>query len=359
MKPQPKEEVTSPGKKTKMKLPDVEKTLGNWARNQQKRGLPLSTDELRKQVLMFTSGRSDQHAYTSTEWLENFHQKYLSSDSSSGSREDTAETSTSHSETLDNSPVSSNGLVSPPMSAVEERSYRRSGRSEDVFDFDLVEYEHSPSMPHGFSSDGNISSEVLMSPVSPELGRDYVSSHYAENTPTESSFSRQRSMTLPHLAPGASSRPGSSEASMPALPVRSMTTIHENRQNSIDPRQMMKRHKSVPDIHDTEIVRFSTMQPPPLPRSADISPVGMSTSPLPQDETLRALHQIKQLLEQRPDVAEPDDYVMIGKLMEKLKLLKSRSPTGTPALPGGLHHIDMASDSPRITKKRTMIEMSM
>ena len=146
---------------------------------------------------------------------------------------------------------------------------------------------------------------------------------------------------------------------MPALPVRSMTTIHENRQNSIDPRQMMKRHKSVPDIHDTEIVRFSTMQPPPLPRSADISPVGMSTSPLPQDETLRALHQIKQLLEQRPDVAEPDDYVMIGKLMEKLKLLKSRSPTGTPALPGGLHHIDMASDSPRITKKRTMIEMSM
>ena len=172
MKPQMKEEVTSPGKKPKVKLPDVEKTLINWARKQQGRGMPITTDELRKQVLMFTSGRIDQQTYTSTEWLESFQKRYLSGDSRSPYREDTVETSTSHSETLKNSPTSSNGLVSPPMSAVE-----KSERSEDVFDFG---YEESPSLPHGFSSDAHTSSEAMMSPISPEISRDYMSSQFAD-----------------------------------------------------------------------------------------------------------------------------------------------------------------------------------
>ena len=355
MKPQPKEEVTSPGRKMKVKLPDVEKTLANWARNQQKKGQPITTEELRKQVLMFTSGRNDQQTFTSTEWLEKFQRKYLSGNSRSGSREDTAETSTSHSETLDNSPVSSNGLVSPPMSALEDPGQsRRFTRADDVFDFDAVEYEDSPSLPHGFSSDLSVSSELLMSPASPEMSRDYISSHFKEETPTEMSFPRQRSMTLPHLAAGIKPRPASSDTSMPPLPVRSLTTVNEHKQSSIDPRQTMKRHKSVPDIHDTEAVRYTTMRPPPIPKSADISPISMPGSPSHQDETLLALHNIKRLLEQRPDVAEPDDYVMIGKLMEKLKLLRARSPTGTPILPGGMIPIG----SPRLSKKRTVIEMS-
>lgn len=356
MKPQVKEDVTSPGKKMKVKLPDVEKTLANWARNQQKKGQPTTTDELRKQVVMFTSGRNDQQTFTSTEWLEQFQRKYLSGNSRSGSREDTAETSTSHSETMNNSPISSNGLVSPPMSAIEDSGQsRRFTRAEDVFDFDAVEYEHSPSLPHGFSPDAHTGAELMMSPISPEMNRDYVSSHFKEETPTEANFPRQRSMTLPYLAAGTNSRPTSSATSIPPLPVRSLTTISEHKQGSIDPRQTMKRHKSVPDIHEAEVVRYSTMQPPPLPRSADMSPLSIPSSPSHQDETLMALDKIKRLLEQRPDVAEPDDYVMIGKLMEKLKLLRTRSPTGTPFLPGGMHAID----SPRLSKKRTVIEMSM
>lgn len=355
MKPQPKEEVTSPGKKMKVKLPDVEKTLANWARNQQKKGQPITTGELRKQVLMFTSGRNDQQTFSSTEWLEKFQRRYLSGDSRSGSREDTAEESTSHSETLDNSPVSSNGLVSPPMSAIEDSGQnRRFSSTEDVFDFDAVEYDDSPSLPHGFSP-ANTSSGLLMSPHSPEMSRDYVSSQFKEETPTELNFPRQRSMTLSYLAASTKSPPTTSATSIPPLPVRSLTTANEHKQTSIDPRQTMKRHKSVPDIHGAEVVRYSSMQPPPIPRSADISPISTASSPSQQDETLVALHNIKRLLEQRPDVAEPDDYVMIGRLEEKLKLLRTRSPTGTPILPGGMHHID----SPRLSKKRTVIEMSM
>lgn len=357
MKSAPKEEASSPGKKTKAKQPDVEKTLINWSRNQQRRGLPITTDELRKQVLMFTSGRTDQSSYTSTEWLENFQRKHISGSSSSTSREATAEPSTSHSETLDSSPVSDNGLVSPPMSAIEDSGHRRSGLSDDGFDF-KIEYEESPLLSHGFSSDGQVNSDALMSPLSPELSRDYVSIQYSDSINSDASYSRQRSMTLPHLVAGASPRPASSDRSMPPLPARAMTTINEHKSASIDPRQTMKRHKSVPDIHDTEVVRYSTMQPPPIPRSADISPVSIPASPMDQDGTIRALHDIKKLLEQRPDVAEPDDYVMIGKLMEKLKLLRTRSPTGTPALSSRMHRFDVA-DSPRLSKKRTVLEMSM
>lgn len=351
MKSVPKEEASSPGKKSKVKQPDVEKTLINWSRNQQKRGLPITTEELRKQVLMFTSGRDDQSSYTSTEWLETFQRKHLSGSSISSSRETTAEISTSHSETLDSSPISENGLVSPPMSAVEDSANR------DGFDF-KIEYEQSPMLPHGFSSDEHALSDTLMSPLSPEMSRDYVSIQYSDSIASDTSYSRQRSMTLPHLAPGASPRPASSDKSIPPLPTRALTTINEHKATSIDPRQTMKRHKSVPDIHDTEIVRYSTMQPPPIPRSADVSPVSIPASPMYQDDTIRALHDIKKLLEQNPDVAQPDDYVMIGKLMEKLKLLKTRSPTGTPALSGRGHRFESAH-SPRLSKKRTVLEMSM
>lgn len=345
MKPATKEEVTSPGKKNKIKLPDVERTLANWARNQQKKGQSVSTDELRKQVQMFTSGRTDQQTFTTTEWLEKFQRRYLSG------REDTAETSTSHSETLDSSPVSSNGLVSPPMSAIEEadQKYRFMTKSEDVFSFDALEYEDSPTLPHGFASDGIIGSGTMTSPLSPEMNRDYVAQSFIEEV-----HPRQRSMTLPHLAAAPPKRLITKD--VPPLPVRSLTSVNDIKNVSIDPRQTMKRHKSVPDIHDTE-VRYSSMQPPPLPRSNEMSPVSPSTS-VRQDEAFLALDNIKRLLEQRPDVAEADDYVMIGKLMEKLKLLRSRSPSATPILPGGMHSLNL-TDSPRLSKKRTVVEMSM
>lgn len=351
MKQQPKEEVTSPGRKTKVKLPDVEKTLANWARNQQKKGAVVTNEELRKQVLMFSAGRSDHQTLSSTSWLENFKQKYLSGPDARSNRDlDTADSSTTQSETFDNSPSSSDGLMSPPMSAIEDT---KGERSDDMFDFGPRDYESSGPF-HLVSGSLSSTSDAVLSPLSPSLGRNHIlnSLHLAEDTPTELTFPRQRSQTLPQVAP--SSRPVSSGNNAPVILTRS-NTIVEAKPLAVDPRQTMKRHKSVPDIHDAESIRFSSMQPPPIPRSADISPVSHPGSPVMQDETIRALHTIKKLLEQRPDVAEPDDYVMIGKLMEKLKLL--RSPTNTPILPGGMHAMDIM-DSPRISKKRTMLEMS-
>lgn len=350
MKQTPKDEVTSPGKKVKSKIGDIEKTLMNWARNQQqKTGRAVTNADLRKQVLMFSAGRHEQATLYNDTWVERFKSRYLSSEADS-SHESAAESSTTQSETMDNSPMSSDGMVSPDLTASDlpSRSFKPD-RPDNLFEF-----EASPSLPHGFST-ASPSPRVGFSPLSPDFSRMQTDLWpMNEITPTEATFPRQRSVTLPQLAPIEVARP------IVITPLsRAVTSIQPSTPRDVDPRQTMKRHKSVPDIHEAEAdsVRYSSMQPPPLPRSADISPVGgpASTSSSPE-ETIRALHQIQKMLESRPDVAEPDDYVMIGKLMEKLKLLRSPSLSSTPILPGGMMALENAN-SPRTSKKRTL-EMS-
>ena len=372
MNPPLKEEVTSPGKKSKAKLPDFEKTLTNWVKNQQRKGLPVTDEELRKQARMFSFSRSDQALLSSPSWLEKFKQKnHLGGRSSSNASENVDSSTTSHSETpINASPASSNGLVSPPISAIDEmhlHKSRKESQTDEYFDFDDEKnYSESPSMTQGSTTDLEQSlSGPILSPLSPGLMRSHhdhelpeldMEEDYATAITDASSSSRQRSQTLPYFS-GYDSRPSSSAGNnkkLPSMPSRSMTTSHDSRPTSMDPRQMMKRHKSVPDIHDPDPVRFSSMQPPPLPRSADMSPVSNPASPA-EDDNIKALHQIKKLLQQHPGVADPDDYLAIGKLMEKLKLL--RSPSGRDMLPGGMHPVDIL-DSPRISKKRTILGIS-
>lgn len=348
--PPPKEEVSSPGKKTKAKQPDFEKTLTNWVRNQQRKGQPVTHDELRDQVRKLSFSRSDQALFSSPTWLEKFKQK-------NGLGESVDSSTTSHSATpINASPESSNGLVSPPMSAIDEQSRQtavKSDQSDEYFDFESKDEYDSPALTQHSMSELD---RPILSPMSPDLSRD--EHELPELAMDDSAFSvttsnRQRSQTFPHLVDlPNSSRPSSSHKSL--MPVRSMTSSLDSRPTAVDPRQMMKRHKSVPDIHDTEPIRFSSMQPPPLPKSADMSPISGPATPS-EDDNIRALHTIKELLEKNPGVADSDDYIAIGKLMEKLKLL--RSPSQTPQLPGGMHPVDIL-DSPRLSKKRTILGIS-
>ena len=357
--PLPKEEVTASGKKSKAKLPDFEKTLTNWVKNQQRQGRAVTDEDLRKQAGLFSFSRNDQALLSSPSWLEKFKQK-----NSLGKHSSSVDSSTtSLSETpINASPASSSGgLVSPPMSASDD-PYRRTlkdGQSDDYFDFESRgSYRHSPSLTHTSISElERTLSAPIMSPSSPDPLRDEDA---LPDLPMDENFSagsssRQRSQTFPHITEYASSRPSSS-GKQPGIPMRSMTSSLESRPTAVDPRQMMKRHKSVPDIHDAEPIRFSTMQPPPLPRSADMSPVSNPASPT-EDDNIKALYSIKKLLESNPGVADSDDYLAIGKLMEKLKLL--RSPSQTPQLPGGMHPVDIL-DSPRLSKskKRTILGIS-
>ena len=117
--PPPKEVTTDPGKKSKAKLPDFEKTLTNWVVKQHKQGLPVTDQDLRKQARTFSLSRSHQALLSSPSWLEKFKQKnglgrYSNSVDS---------TTTPLSESLvDASPASSSDdLVSPPMSGSDDR----------------------------------------------------------------------------------------------------------------------------------------------------------------------------------------------------------------------------------------------
>lgn len=367
MNPKRKEDNYSPEKKSKAKLPDFEKTLTNWVRNQQKKGLPIPDEELRKQVQVLSFSRDDQTIVSSIDWLEKFKRKnhLLAHQDDQDGKLINSSTASNNQSPVDASPLSSNGLVSPPMSAIDDLTIDSAVKLEgsDFFDFeeDKDTFEDSP-MDNDLTGDlGQVASSAILSPLSPGSGQ--LESEMADLAAEEDMIedlvetsNRQRSQTFSHVSQGyGNSRPSSAGHRAPSLPVRSLTSTHiEPRAIGIDPRQMMKRHKSVPDIHYPEPPRVNSMQPPPLPRSsADTSPVSHAASPV-EDELIRALHEIKSLLEQNPSVAEPDDYLLIGKLMQKLKLIR---PANVPLLPGGMHAIDIM-DSPRISKKRTILGIS-
>lgn len=94
----------------------------------------------------------------------------------------------------------------------------------------------------------------------------------------------------------------------------------------------------------------TSMQPPPLPAltpvttTQQISPVspsstnGTAPSSPSQEDARKALELVMSFFQHQPSgFVEPQEYVTIGKLMEKLRLQRSGSIGEN--LPGGLHRI--------------------
>ena len=374
MNPPVKEEATSPVKKSKVKLPDIERALANWVRNEQKKGVTITDEKLKKQARFFSTTsptNESQLQITSTAWLERFKQNNTINTAAKKGKPSNSDlvivdsNTTSLSDTpIDSSPVSSVGLASPPISPddiISQRDPNGDG-ADDFFEYGNRErFRDTTSLEHVLSSDLESSTAVL-SPVSPELSRS-AGAAANEPPPFSSNFSRQRSQTFPitEMETTSASRPPSSHnRGPPAGPVRSVTSDMIERPISINPRQTVKRHKSVPDIHDPEPVRFSSMQPPPLPKSSENSPIiQQRSSPTPEDAQY-ALDLLKSFFEaqQRTNVMNDGDaYIMIGKLMEKLKLLQRPSDLDL-TLPGGMHPVEMVVDTSRSSKKRPLMGIS-
>jgi hypothetical protein len=302
----PLEDVVSPGKKSKAKLPDFEKTLANWIRNQQKKGVLVSDEDLKKQARMFSFSRSDQALVSSVSWLEKFKQK-----NQLGRYADSSDFSASQTVSPLASPASSTDLKLPRplLEEIEPKA------EMDLFDFD-------PRTPHD-----RLDSQAVISPISSPVQEDDDEMMDLPVVQTNSNSLRQRSQTLPHLGDYSkpSSRPRTASTEKP--PMSRAVTASLTSQSHVDPMATIKRHKSVPDIHE-EVgqIHFSTMQPPPMPYASESdSPISMPLSPA-EDDNIKALHAIKKLLQENPGVADPDDYLAIGKLMEKMKLLRSPTP---------------------------------
>jgi len=74
----------------------------------------------------------------------------------------------------------------------------------------------------------------------------------------------------------------------------------------------------------------TSMPPPPTPTASPQSPPGSPS----QDDARRALELVMTFFQHQPSgLVDPQEYITMGKLMEKLKLQQGGG------LPGGLHQI--------------------
>lgn len=321
----PLEDVVSPGRKSKAKLPDFEKTLANWVRNQQKKGVPVSDGDLKRQAKVFSFSRSDQALLSSTSWLEKFKQKNQLGRYADNATDSTVTTGPPTSPV--GSPASSVD-VKLQLPALDEVTGARDD-SEHFFDFDVKseDFVDDPSMEASPFSDDVVREDDIL----PELPANSTFT-----VPSSSKLNRQRSQTISNVEDYAG---GPSRTKMTAIdsakpPItRALTTsLTLYSHTGIDPVMTVKRHKSVPDIHEDldadDSVHFAPMHAPPLPHpprspsSASVSPVSETISPVDNDH-IKALREIMKVLEENPGYAGPEDFLAIGKLMEKMKLIKS------------------------------------
>lgn len=369
----------SPAKKSKGKFPDIERALANWARNESRR-YALTDSMIREKARFFaaTVGNNEsQSKLNSTTWLERFKQKNnlvggRLKKSPTESRPifsedgitvvDSSTTSASHT-SAEMSPMSPDDIS--PTTSDSSHGTARHEMGDGFFDFVGPAYRHThsqsaTSLNAGYSG-MSIAPLLVSSPISPQINDadnngSFTSEGSARLPPLGGNFSRPRSQTVPNLnlEPGAMLKADLSDEITPKLSDSSVMTNMlespiEEKATMSHPFDAMKRTNSYPGIH---INRNNSMQPPPLPKSETASPV---TSPIvspTQQEARRALELVMTFFQSQPiNVVEPNEYMTMGKLMQKLEL--AQSPDGTPSLPGGLHRID-EEEGLRVTKKRSI-----
>ncbi|KAJ9637236.1 hypothetical protein H2199_007522 [Coniosporium tulheliwenetii] len=333
----------SPIKRSKGKFPDIERALSNWARNHVRQGYPITDAMIKEKARFFSTtvgnGESPLKA-NSTSWLEKFKQK----NNINGCRSRKISTA-DDAEVLSNpasnaqtptgaSPTSPGGTSSPPLKG-EEAEF---GSGHRPF------YSQSdPSLSSVFADAATSSfSAGPLSPTSPFFTPDsacgpnpFFPPQQGRAPQPSSNFQRPRSQTFPLLQGMDSymSPPPSSEANyLNSAAVESPLSELPPPLNSVD-EVLQRDQKSAQQPSNS-------MQPPPLPALAPAATISGSTplrpaqqliSPISpdtstpgspsQEDARRALELVMNFCQAQPSgFVEPQEYVTIGKLMEKLKL---------------------------------------
>lgn len=368
----------SPVKKSKGKFPDIERALANWARNESKR-YALTDSMIREKARFFaaTVGNNEsQSKLNSTSWLERFKQKNnlggrRLKKSPTESRPnfsedgitvvDSSTTSTSHT-SVEMSPMSPEDVS--PTTTDSSHGTARNGLTDAFFDFAGTGYRHTHSQSTASLNAGysgmSIAPLLVSSPSSAQVTDAAVSPFSPDGgarlPPLESNFSRPRSQTVPNLnlEPGVMHKTDpfdeiTPKISDPSTMSNMLQSPREEKPRFTNPFDAMKRTNSVPGPpKDGD----TSMQPPPVPKSETASPIASPVVSPTQQEARRALEVVMTFFQSQPmGVVEPNEYMTMGKLMQKLEL--AQSPDGTPSLPGGLHRID-EEERLRVTKKRSI-----
>jgi hypothetical protein len=361
----------SPIKRAKGRVPDIEKALSNWARNYQRGGYPINDEMIQEKALFFASTcgcPEGKDKVLTAAWLERFKQKnnLMGATSRRGSLD--ARRSGSNSPTRINtnfsgatnspkahSPISPTNVFGSPISP---------GQSPDRV---KREYDTVPELSGGYlhghsksttsldtSSSGMISpSSTLVSdsPFTPtsQSRLPYSGSNNSNNNrPRSSTFPLPIDPTL-ITADHSIDRDSKTDPRKagPVAILESPLEFDDEQSQAFkgkDPRKLIKRNRSNPEI------TTKSMQPPPVvSKSATVSPISAPGSPT-QDEARQALELVMNYFQHQPSGLAAQEYVTIGKLMERLELAKSQ---GYNFL-GGLPRIDEHDDGPRVTKKRSI-----
>ena len=369
----PEDGSRSPIKRSKGKFPDIERALANWAKNSQRQGLPLSDDLIRDKARFFatTVGGSECHVkVNSSVWLEKFKQKNellgakartdsdaaesdggLHPDSKSGSETPSGISPISPDSALPGSPGPGQDTMklSSPDSYLDFTAHYRHAHSQSTTS--LITSYSDNTVVSGFSGDLRSPTSPFFSPASSCGPSPCMPSQQARLPLLASASSlRPRRGTFPTIGaePSYLTPPGSSEPSTPKYLTQSMATpalespMEEMEEPSLSIDSTMHQHPqpgtsaNTPNLNNSPV----SMAPPPNP-SMSISPsprigsssgVSSPTFPPSQDEARRALEVLMSFFHHQPSGVDPQEYITMGKLMEKLKLQGS-------GLPGGMHSL--------------------
>ncbi|PYH95009.1 centromere binding protein B [Aspergillus ellipticus CBS 707.79] len=369
----PEDGSRSPIKRSKGRVPDIEKALSNWARNYQRQGYPLNDEMIREKALFFAStcGSSDgKEKVLTNSWLEKFKRKYnlmgarnrkgsFSAKSECGSPTclsiNSALASTVGSPTL-LSPTSPTGFLTPsPLSPVQSNENIRGELAQSLAEI-ASGYQHAHTKSTTSLDTSSSFSAGVTSPTSTLVTDSPFTPTSQSLHSADGNLTRPRSQTFPLSSsdPNLMATDDQSEELTKASLRQSLSIsghespIEEPRDRKILPvldtsAATIKRNRSDPDF------KANSIYPPLFPKSNTVSPVSSPGSPT-QDEARKALELVMSYFKQQPAGLGADDYMTIGKLMERLELAKAQQTT----LPGGLSRIDEHDDSPHLNKKRSI-----
>lgn len=339
--------------------------------------MPLSDAIIRDKARFFaqTVGNSESHLKAnSTSWLEKFKQKnhLMGAKSRKGSIAEESEGTSnppSNAHTPGAISPTSPGGVSPATATATMKAKKSEENlkteSPDAYDFSSHRRPfHSQSStslssvftdtaPSTFSA-GPTSPTSLSSPFftpdsacgpTPFIGNRQP----ASGQPGTSNFQRPRSQTFPMLVGVEQymSPPGSSDALTPKYV---SSGALDSPMTEMPPLPAIDEGMS---LSPTQLP--NSMQPPPLPAASGHgddkgSPVDSSAMTLSQEEAARALELVMSFFQSQNAgfVVEPQEYVTIGKLMEKLRIKR-----GSESLASGMRR---ASESSFVTTKLESVD---
>ena len=338
--------------------------MSNWARNQQRSGLPLTDNIIREKARFFakTVGSSDCHAKVNSDnWLEKFKQKNhlmgakprKPSDAQPELGLDTAPTPTSQTSN-GISPISPAGGLSSasPISPVRSRDNLKTESPDSYGEFSgLYKHDHSQSATSLASGITDVTAPSSFSPQSP-------------TSPFFSSDANSNSCTSGN-AVLASSNPGTHVRSYPMIDTDTVFSVEtmpssaletpndEYPSRTLSVSSELNHAPSQPPSNGHSPVQGSPaiMAPPPNPltvSSTNNSTVSSPIGPPSQDEARRALELVMNFFQNQPSgVVDAQEYITMGKLMEKLKV---QGPVGE--LPGGMHSINLGQKE--MSRKRSI-----